>query len=48
MKLIFRILAGLNKVILPKYSKRDIARLSKIDKLLVAYRYWVTIHAIEK
>jgi len=47
MKLIFRILAGLNKVILPKYSKRDLSRLSKLDKVLVAYRYWVTLHVLD-
>ncbi len=46
MRFVFRILARLNKVILPRYSKRDISRLSKMDKILVAYRYWVTIHAI--
>ena len=43
----FRFLAKLNKLILPRYSKRDINKLSKIDKALVAYRYWVTLHALE-
>lgn len=46
-KLIFKMLAWLNKAILPRYSKRDINRLTKIDKILVAYRYWVTIHALD-
>jgi len=46
-KTIFRILAKINKLILPKYSRRDLSRLSKIDKALIAYRYWVTIHALE-
>ena len=46
-KIAFQILAELNKLILPHYSKRDITKLSKVDKALVAYRYWVTIHAIE-
>jgi len=46
-KSIFKILAKINKVILPRYSKRDINRLSKIDKALVAYRYWVTLHALD-
>jgi hypothetical protein len=46
-KTLFRILARINKLILPRYSKRDINRLSKIDKALVAYRYWVTLHALE-
>lgn len=43
----FKLLAKLNKLILPRYSKRDITRLTKIDKALVAYRYWVTIHALD-
>ena len=47
MKAIFIILAKLNKLILPKYSKRDLSRLSKLDKALVAYRYWVTLHVID-
>jgi len=46
-KSFFKFLAAINKMILPKYSKRDINALSKIDKALVAYRYWVTIHAID-
>lgn len=46
-KSIFKILASINKVILPRYSQRDINRLSKMDKALVAYRYWVTLHALE-
>ena len=46
-KLFFKLLATINKTILPRYSKRDITRLSKLDKVLVAYRYWVTVHALE-
>jgi hypothetical protein len=45
-KTIFKILAKLNKLILPRYSKRDITRLSKIDKGLVAFRYWVTKNSL--
>jgi len=47
MKIIFKVLAKLNKLILPKYSKRDISRLSKLDQALVAYRYWVTLHVLD-
>ena len=47
MKIVFKILAQLNKVLLPKYSKRDISRLTKLDKALVAYRYWVTLHVLD-
>jgi hypothetical protein len=43
----FKLLARVNRLVLPRYSKRDINKLSKIDKALVAYRYWVTLHALE-
>jgi hypothetical protein len=45
-KIAFRILARINKLILPRYSKRDITKLSKVDQALIAYRYWVTINAL--
>ena len=43
----FKLLSKFNRLILPRYSKRDITKLSKIDKVLVAYRYWVTLHALD-
>jgi len=46
-KNIFKLLARINKVVLPRYSKRDLTKLSNIDKALVAYRYWVTTHALD-
>ena len=46
-KSVFRILAKINKAILPRYSKRDINKLSMVDKALVAYRYWVTMNALD-
>lgn len=46
-KSIFKILASINKLILPRYSQKDITKLSKLEQGIVAYRYWVTIHAIE-
>ncbi|SHH26484.1 hypothetical protein SAMN04488109_3434 [Chryseolinea serpens] len=46
-KSLFKLLASVNKVILPRYSQRDITRLSKLDKALVAYRYWVTLNALD-
>jgi hypothetical protein len=46
MKAFFKLIAALNKVILPRYSKRDITRLTKIDKAIVAYRYWITKHCL--
>lgn len=46
-KLIFKALAKINKIILPRISKRDLNRLSKVDKAIVAYRYWVLINALD-
>jgi hypothetical protein len=46
-KIVFKTLAKINRVLLPRYSKRDINRLSKLDKIIVAYRYWVTKNALE-
>jgi hypothetical protein len=46
-KQIFKTLARLNKSIMPRFSQKDITRLSKIEKALVAYRYWVTINALD-
>lgn len=40
-------LAKINKVVLPRYSKRNISRLSKIDKAIIAFRYWVTKNSLE-
>jgi hypothetical protein len=46
-KQLFKILASVNKVIMPRFSRKDITRLSKIEKGLVAYRYWVTINSLD-
>jgi hypothetical protein len=46
-KLLFKTLAKINKAIMPRFSQRDLTRLSKLEKGLVAYRYWVTINALE-
>jgi hypothetical protein len=46
-KTAFKILAKINKVIMPRFSQKDITRLSKFDQALVAYRYWVTINALD-
>ncbi|MGE0772118.1 MAG: hypothetical protein AB7K37_10435 [Cyclobacteriaceae bacterium] len=45
-RLIFRALARLNKLMLPRYSKRDFTRLGKVGKAIVAFRYWVTINSL--
>jgi hypothetical protein len=46
-KSLFRMLAAINKVFLPRASKKDITKLSKMDKAIVAYRYWVLMQALD-
>lgn len=46
-RILFKTLAKINKVIMPRFSKRDITRLSKLEKGMVAYRYWVTLNALD-
>jgi len=46
-KSVFKILAKLNNLILPRYSRQDITRLSKVAKAIVAYRYWVVINSLD-
>lgn len=43
----FKVLAKINKAILPSVAKKDLTRLSKTDKLLVAYRYWITTNSLD-
>jgi hypothetical protein len=45
-KSFFRMLAAVNKVILPRYSRKDLSKLSKFDKIIVAYRYYVTKNSL--
>lgn len=46
-KIGFKILARINKVILPSMAKKDLTKLTNIQKGIVAWRYWVTTHAVE-
>ncbi len=43
---LFRLLARVNKAVLPKMWHKDLMRLSKAEKLLVAWRIWVTKNAL--
>ncbi|HOO08497.1 MAG TPA: hypothetical protein PKW06_00995 [Cyclobacteriaceae bacterium] len=43
---LFVLLAKINKLVLPRYSQRDLSRLSPLDKAIVAYRYWVTKNSL--
>ena len=44
--ILFTLLAKFNKAVLPKYHKRDLAKLKKWEKAIVGYKYWVTCHAL--
>lgn len=43
---LFRLLARLNKAVLPKLWDKDLLRLSKMQKAIVAWRIWVTKNAL--
>ena len=45
-KTFFRTLARLNKALLPKLWQKDLLRLSRTQKLIVAWRIWVTKNAL--
>jgi hypothetical protein len=45
-KQIFRLLARLNKLLLPKMWDKDLLRLTKWQKAMVAWRYYVTRNAL--
>ncbi|MFT3884320.1 MAG: hypothetical protein QM724_02480 [Flavobacteriales bacterium] len=45
-KRFFRLLAAVNRAVLPKLWDRDLTRLTKVQKALVGYRYWVTRNAL--
>jgi hypothetical protein len=44
---VFKILARINKMILPRMSDKDLTKLSRTQKAIVAWRYWVTINSVE-
>lgn len=46
-KSLFKTLARINRWILPRYSQRDLSRLSKFDQALIAFRYWVTKNSLK-
>jgi hypothetical protein len=46
-KILFKTLAAINRTILPSMSKKDLTKLSTLQKGLVAYRYWVTTNALD-
>ena len=45
-KYIFKSLAILNKLIIPKLYKKDITKLKNYEKIILGYRYWVTKNSL--
>jgi len=45
-KMLFQLLAKLNKLLFPSLYKKEIKKLKKGEMLIIAYRYWVTKNAI--
>ncbi|WKZ65432.1 MAG: hypothetical protein QY325_11745 [Flavobacteriales bacterium] len=45
-KTVFRLLARLNKLLLPKLWDKNLMRLTRTQKLIVAWRYYVTRNAL--
>ncbi|WP_173426505.1 hypothetical protein [Chryseobacterium angstadtii] len=46
-KSFFRLLNTVNKKILPKLSNKDPNRLTKFEKGILAYRYFVLVNSLE-
>ncbi|MDM1292817.1 hypothetical protein HX021_00720 [Sphingobacterium sp. N143] len=42
----FQFLNRLNKAVLPKYGKKDPTKLKKYQQAIIAYRYFILIHAL--
>ncbi|MCX6295945.1 MAG: hypothetical protein NTX97_07740 [Bacteroidetes bacterium] len=46
-KTIFKVLAVINKALLPKYYNRDLKSLKKWEMAVVGYKYWVTTNSLD-
>lgn len=46
-KSIFKFLNTVNKAILPKLSDKDPSKLTKLQKGILAYRYFVLINSMD-
>lgn len=48
-KRMYKILAKINKLILPSYSKKrlDLSKATKLQKAIIAWRYFVTTKALD-
>lgn len=45
-KQLFKILLKINNLILPSLYKKDPLKLSKMQKAILGYRYWVLTNAL--
>ena len=47
--MMFKLLAKLNKALLPSFTKQglDPIKAKKWQKAIIAYRYWVTVNALD-
>ncbi|WP_417351540.1 SsrA-binding protein [Flavobacterium alkalisoli] len=45
----FKILAKINKWLLPNYTKQqlDLSKATKLQKAVIAWKYYVTTHALD-
>jgi glutaredoxin 2 len=46
-KWLFKALAKINKLFLPRLGRMDLTKLSAPQKALIAYKYWVTTNALD-
>jgi hypothetical protein len=42
----FRLLARCNRAMLPSYKNKDLTRLTKKEKLIIGWRYFITKNAL--
>ncbi|MBK1440270.1 hypothetical protein JHJ32_09760 [Parapedobacter sp. ISTM3] len=45
-KSLFKLLVKLNNALLPKYAGKDPAMLTKAQRAILGYRYWVLINSL--
>ena len=45
-KLFFKMLAKVNKLVIPSLYKKDIGKLKSYEKVILGYRYWVTKNSL--
>ncbi len=48
-KQVFKILAKINKIVLPSYSKKelDLAKASKLQMAIIGWRWFITKNALD-